>query len=110
MIRSVVLRTDGMFDNNDKNDCDYELWKSIADFMDGEPAVVAESKGEPGKYTFLYLEDSKKDKELFYMMEQDSVMGAYIGNREEFNTVWAAGEYEPCGCIYLEKKYIEIKN
>lgn len=110
MIKGVILKTAGMFENRNPNDYDYQLWKQIADFMDGEPAIVADSKEDPEKYVFLYLEDSKKDKELFYMMEQDSVMGTYIGNREEFDTAWEAGEYEPCGCFYLEKKYIEIKN
>lgn len=108
MIKKAILITSGLFNDNDSNDCDYELWKSIAEFMNGETAWVTESSGEEGVYVFLGLKDEDRGKELTYMMEQDSVMGTYIDNREDFDSVWESEEYDPPGCFYLEEKYIEF--
>ena len=43
------------------------------------------------------------------MIEQDSMIGRYIGARELFEAEWEKGDYEPEGCIYLEKKYLEFQ-
>ncbi len=108
-MKKAILRTSGMFDKFNQQDTDYELWKSISEYMDGEGALVAKSSFEPEKYVFLGLADKEKDKELFYMIEQDSMMGGYINDRASFETAWKSGNYEPGGCIYLERKYLEFK-
>ena len=82
------------FDKNNPEDSDYALWKSIAEYMDGENAYVVESTAMEGKYVFLGLCDRNKDKELAYMMEQDSMTGVFIGDREGFEAAWESNEYE----------------
>lgn len=108
-MKEVILKTAGMFEEYDPQDKDYELWKSISEYMDGETALVMESAAKDGKYVFLDLTDREKDKELFYMIEQDSMIGRYIGARELFEAEWEKGDYEPEGCICLEKKYLEFQ-
>lgn len=88
MIREVILKTAGMFDGYDPNERDYELWKSIAEYMDGEAALVVDHYKKNGTFTFLCLQDEKKDKELAYMREQDSMAGCYIDDRDRFNEDW----------------------
>lgn len=106
MIRKAKLKTLHMFDNKEHNDRDYLLWKKIAEYIDGEIATVIESAVGDGKFVFLGLEDEKKNKELFYMMEQDSMMGAFIDDREEFDRTWDDGHYEPDNCFYLEPENV----
>lgn len=84
-----------------------ELWKQIYDFMDGEEAFVAPSPYKKGEYAFLGLENSEKNKELHWLIEQDDMIGVY-SNREEFNQIWDSGKYEPEGCMYIDAKNIEI--
>lgn len=81
MIREAKLNTLDMFKNYDTRDCDYELWQKIAEFMNGETALVIESSACDGRYVFLGLTDVDKNKELFYMFEQDSMTGVFIDDR-----------------------------
>ena len=55
-----------MFDGNDQEDPDYELWKNIAEYMDGENAYVVKSTDAKEEYIFIGLCDKRKDKELAY--------------------------------------------
>ena len=107
MIKIAKLATAHMFDENNPEDSDYELWKSIAEYMDGENAYVVESIAMEGEYVFLGLCDRSKDKELAYMMEQDSMTGVFIDDREEFEAAWESNEYEHEGCFCIEPKCIE---
>lgn len=106
MIKEVKLNTLGMFKNENVRDCDYELWQKIAEYMNRETAYVAESQAIDGQYVFLGLKDKGKNKELFYMMEQDSMTGVFIDDREGFDKEWDGGIYEHEGCFYLEPQYI----
>ena len=108
MIKRVKLKTKGMYENSDKTDPDYGLWKQIADYMDGEEAIVC-TGSEPESYVFLGLTDKKKEKELIWMMEQDSVCGRFIGDREEFDKVWDDGEYDSELIFSLEREFVEMK-
>lgn len=103
MIREVKLSTLHMYDDYDKSDKDYLLWKKIAEYMNGEVVFVLE---ESGKYLFLGLKDDKKNKELHYMMEQDSMIGCFINDREGFNNAWDNEVYETDTCFYIEEKYL----
>ena len=105
-MQEVLLKTKGMFDDR-KTVIDYDQWNAIAEYMDGEKAIVTPSVAEPKKYVFLGLVDEEKNKELYYMIEQDGMIGRYIDDREGFNDAWKTGEYDPDGCLYLEEKYIE---
>lgn len=106
MLMKVYLKTAGMFDNHDPNETDYELWKSIAEYMDGNAALVVDHLKERGTLTFLCLENEKKDKELAYMKEQDSMMGCYINERERFDKDWDSEEYEPDGLFMLKEENV----
>lgn len=107
-IKKAKLKTINMFKDIDLDDPDYQLWEKIAAYMDGEIALVIESSAEDGKYVLLALKDKEKDKELHYMMEQDSRFGIYIDDREQFDKDWDSNDYEPDGCHYLDAENVEI--
>lgn len=100
------LNTLHMFKNEDVRDCDYELWQKITEFMNQEEALVIESVACDGQYVFLGLTDPDKNKELYYMMEQDSTTGIFIDDRAGFDEAWDSGEYEHNGCFYLEPQHL----
>lgn len=101
MLREVKLNTLHMYDDHDHNDKDYPLWESIARYMHGEIALVIDSVSGDGKFVFLCLKDEEKDKELCYMMEQDSMTGCFINDREGFDREWAEDEYTRDSSLYL---------
>ena len=107
-IKEVKLKTRNMFKDISPDDADYQLWEKITAYMDGETALVTESRAEEGKYVFLGLKDKEKDKELHYMMEQDSMVGLYIDDRESFDVDWDNGDYEPDGIHYLDPENVEL--
>ena len=108
MIKYAVLKTLHMYDENDVTETDYPLWQKIAEYMDGEIALVIESYACDGKYVFLGLKDEEKNKELFYMMEQDSMIGVYIEDRERFDYDWENENYDPGGCLYLKPDNLQF--
>lgn len=108
MIKYAVLKTLHMYDENDVTEIDYPLWQKIAEYMDGEIALVIESEARDGEYVLLGLKDEKKNKELFYMMEQDSMIGVYIEDRERFDEDWDNDRYDPDGCIYLNQDDLQF--
>lgn len=101
-IRKAKLRTRNMFEDEDVEDKDYTLWRKIAEYMDGEIAFVVESVMDNGDYVFCWLVDEEKNKEVHYMMEQDSMMGMYIDDREGFDKAWDSETYVPDGFFYLK--------
>lgn len=108
MIREVKLNTLHMYDNYDKSDEDYPLWHKIAEYMNGEPALVLK-KGFDNKkeeYLFLGLKDCEKNKELHYMMEQDSMTGCFINDRQGFDKAWDNEQYESDTCFYIEAEFL----
>lgn len=105
-MEKVIIRTKGMFDRCANQGEDYELWKNIYELMDGENAYVCKSKADEGKYIFIGLVDGEKNKDLFYLIEQDSMIGRYIGDWEKFEADWDAECYEMDGCIYLDAENI----
>lgn len=107
-IKKAILKTANMFDAKDNTDRDYPLWKSISNFMDGEIAFVIESAMNDGEYVFLGLKDKNKNKKLFYMFEQDSMIGMYIDDKEGFEKAWDSGKYETDGSFYLNPENIEL--
>ncbi|WP_302328046.1 hypothetical protein [Enterocloster lavalensis] len=107
-MKKVKLSTAFMYDDHSPEEPDYQLWKSIAEYMEGELAMVIESHDDKNKYVFMCLCDAIKDKELAYMMEQDSETGRYIGEREKFEDDWAAGEYSPEGHFYITPANVNI--
>lgn len=107
-IVTAKLKTVGAFTQGTDGCTDFDLWKNIEEYMDGETAIVIESALQNGMYLFLGLKDEEKNKQLHYMIEQDSMIGVYIDERERFNADWDSGEYEPDGCIYLDPENVEL--
>lgn len=101
---NVIINSKGMYDYM-KGDPGYDIWKKIEEFVDGERAVVVQSVANEEQYVVLQLENDEKTKELFYMIEQDPVIGIYVDDREEFDKAWDNGEYQPDGSINIYKKY-----
>lgn len=106
-IQKAKLKTLNMFKDVSPDDADYQLWKRISEYMDGETAFICKSGAIEGEYVFLGLTDKEKDKELHYMFEQDSRFGVY-DSREGFDRDWESGDYEPDGCHYLKPENVEI--
>lgn len=111
MIKEMLLNTKGMFDEMREADpYEYELWNTIAEMMHGEKAIVVVfNNNKPGnlEYVFIGLTDNKKNKELFYLIEQDPMTGCYGDNREVFDRIWDAGEYVRDSALYLEENQVE---
>lgn len=107
MLREVKLKTLHMYDDYDPKQKDYLLWKKVAEYMDGEIALILDkgSACEDG-YLFLALRDQVKDKELHYMMEQDSTIGCFINDRDGFDHAWDSENYDTGSCFYLEPQYL----
>ena len=108
-MKIVKLSTAHMYDDHNPEEPDYLLWKSIAEYMDGERAMVMECYDNPEKYLLLWLCDIERDKELEYMMEQDSVTGRYIDNRQRFEKDWRIDKYDSEICVYLSQSdFVDI--
>lgn len=69
MIKEVKLKTLNLINDISPDDPDYQLWKKIFAYMDGEIALASKSSTEDGLYVFLGLKDKEKDKELHYMFD-----------------------------------------
>lgn len=106
-VKEAKLKTVGAFTKGLEKSIDFSLWKSIEAFMNGETALVMEIPVE-NEYVFLCLTDEEKNKELHYMIEQNSFMCVYIDDREGFDEAWDNDEYEPNGCIYLKPENVEL--
>jgi hypothetical protein len=91
----------------DLDDSDVENILKFNQTIEGMKAIVTDDFYGYG-YLFVDSEDKEKPKEAFYLMEQDSMFGTYINQREEFGRDWDNGEYEPDGCMTLSKAQVEI--
>ncbi len=103
-MKKVILHAERMLDGHDSREDNYELWKTIYEFMNGETALVFERAANDGKYVFCGLVDREKNRELFYLIEQDGLIGRYIEDRKSFDEAWESGEYELDGIILLDSK------
>lgn len=100
----VILHAERMLEGHNSREDNYDLWKTIYELMNGETALVFRSAAEKDKYVFCGLTDNEKNKELFYLIEQDSMIGRYIEDRKSFDEAWESGEYELDGIILLDSK------
>ncbi len=103
-MEKVILHAERMLEGHNSQEDNYDLWKTIYELMNGETALVFRRAVKDGKYVFCGLVDNEKNKELFYQIEQDSIIGRYIGDRKSFNAAWENGEYELDGIILLDSK------
>lgn len=49
----------------------------------------------------------KKNKELFWLFDQDGAIGI-CNSRREFDALWDKGEYDIGACMYLDMKYLKF--
>ena len=77
--------------------------------LNGQIAIlnVEMCKFYGGDYSFYGLENEEIFKEWVWLMEQDTVFGTYIDDRERFDEDWDNGEYEPEGVFTIPKEYIK---
>lgn len=108
MFLKVRLNTRHMYDNADPKNKDYLLHKKIAEFMHDEIAIVSNPIEDSEKFHFLCLTDTEKDKELAYMMEQDSVAGCFVDNRKEFEEAYNSGTYNRDVTLVLDPEYVVV--
>lgn len=81
--------------------------------FDGAEVYLAPSIfGEKPCYCLIRWDkkyDSKMKKAMYHL-EQDSLCGNYLHNREGFNEDWESGEYSPCAIVAFAEKEVEVLN
>ncbi len=82
--------------------------KAYMDAWDGVPATFIDS-GD-GQYSLIGWppEEDARAANAIYLMEQDPVFGTYKDNREQFDSDWKDGSWEPSGAIGFQKETVEI--
>lgn len=98
--------------NQEWNFSEKDIDDAIAyyDAFDGMPIFCTKGFFE-SEYVFLGCADNAyadRLKEASYCMEQDSMFGKYINQREEFEKDWDNGDYEPEGNWTFDDDEIEI--
>lgn len=78
------------------------------DLADGMEVYVTDSFDNGYSLLSYRKSDESKFKEIIYAFEQDPFVGTYVGEREQFNKDWDAGEYEAPGSLSLDKEDVEI--
>lgn len=76
--------------------------------LDGATVFVTEGLFKSYDLISWPEEESKRMKEAIYLVEQDSMFGTYIDQREEFDADWEAGNYSPSGILTFDKADVEI--
>jgi len=89
-------------------DSDAQNLEKIYSLMDGQKAILLSTPYSDDEFTFLGLVGQERDREVSYLMEQDSWCGCYIGERAEFDQVYDSGDYSRDVQFCIESKYVEI--
>ncbi len=76
--------------------------------MDGQEALLVPSWYEKGEFIFIALKDRERDKEVHYLLEQDSEVGCFINQREEFDQIYDSGDYSRDVNFCLKSDQVEI--
>ena len=113
----VVLQTGGKtseqikadFEESEISEQEIRNWISAYNLIDGLEVMVLYTNYLED-YTLLSWkpEDDKKFMEFIYLLEQDSMFGNYVDDRETFLKDWENGEYSPDGSICFSKNDVEI--
>ena len=110
-LQRAILHTAGKYTQEDLSEYSEEDKKVIEGYMAAWDGVhVTVSNFLEGEYSVVGwpTEEEEKAKEAIYQMEQDSMFGTYIDDREKFEKDWAAGEWEPSGSIVFPPEMVEI--
>jgi hypothetical protein len=92
----------------DCEDADVENYIQMYAMMDGQKAIMCSSPRYDDYLSFLGLADNRVDKEVSYLMEQDSLFGAFVGDRDSFDEVYDSGEYSRDASFMIDKQHVEI--
>lgn len=95
-------------DSPDIPDADAQNLAKVFAMMDGQKAVLLPSWADDNDYSFIALADKSANRELSYQMEQDSFVGCFIDQREEFDTEYDSGDYSQDFSFCFDKKYAEV--
>lgn len=87
---------------------DAQNWEKVYSMLDGQEALLVPSFFEQGEYIFIGLKDHERDKEVHYLMEQDSEVGCYIGQRADFDRDYDKGEYSRDVNFCLKSDQVEV--
>jgi hypothetical protein len=92
----------------DCEDSDIENLMKVFAMMDGQKAIMCTQLRGDDELTFLGIADNQTDKEVAYLLEQDSFFGAYIDQRDSFDEAYDSGEYSREVLFSIHKQYLEI--
>lgn len=92
----------------DTPDDDARNLEKVFSLMDGQKAVMCPSLGDGDDYSFCGIADKSVDREVSYLLEQDSWCGCYINEREDFDKEYDSGEYSRDVQFCIEKEYVEV--
>ncbi len=88
---------------------DIQNWLNAYRLIDGIEIIVMDSWAGDGYCLVSWQEkDADTFKEFIYQIEQDSMFGTYIDDREEFIKDWESDEYCPSGSIVFSENDVEI--
>lgn len=90
------------------SDADAQNLANVFAIMDGQKSVLLPSWADDNDYSFVGLADRSTDRELSYRMEQDSFVGCFVDQREEFDTEYDSGNYSRDVSFCFNKKYAEV--
>ncbi len=109
----AILHTGGITveqikaESPDIEDSDAQNYVKIFALMDGQKAVMCPALTGDSALSFCGIADKGVDREVSYLLEQDSECGCFIDNREDFDREYDSGEYSRDVNFTIEKKYIE---
>ena len=110
-LQRAILHTTGKYSEEDLKEYTPEQQEVVKAYMEAWDGVhVTVSNFLEGEYSVVGWppEEEEKAKEAIYQMEQDSMFGTYIDDREQFEKDWVAGEWEPSGSIVFPPEMVEI--
>lgn len=97
------------FEGSEPSEADVENWLTAYRLIDGLEIMVMNSWTGDG-YCLIGWEEKDADtfREYVYLIEQDSMFGSYVNERDEFIKDWESEEYSPSGSIVFNENDIEI--
>ena len=87
---------------------DVRNWGKAYSMLDGQEALLIPSWYEKDEFIFVGLKDHERDKEVAYLMEQDSEVGCYIDQREDFDRDYDSGNYSRDVQFCLKSDQVEV--
>lgn len=106
-----VFHTKGMEkalpDYKEMSQADKGRLQKAFELLDGKMGCVAPAYDGHG-YHFIGCNDNEVAKEFAWLMEQDSMFGQYVDDRDGFDRDWENDTYYPDGSISILDGYFEI--